>query len=180
MLDNDLIRLFLPIINAGLIADGFLGVNVIQSNQPTQQGIPTAPTVYFFKVSDKRYGYPFWGDVWDAVHSVEVHTELQYYETIFQFSALVLQRPYNTFSYTAADLVNEVCDILQSANTVQILIAAGVGVLRVQQIRNPYFVDDMDNFEAAPAFELVLTYLNSRTNNLPVINLPVTIDTFPI
>jgi hypothetical protein len=118
--------------------------------------------------------------VWDAVHSVEVHTELQYYETIFQFSALVLQRPYNTFSYTAADLVNEVCDILQSANTVQILIAAGVGVLRVQQIRNPYFVDDMDNFEAAPAFELVLTYLNSRTNNLPVINLPVTIDTFPI
>ena len=180
MLDNDLIRLFLPIIKAGLIADGFPGVTVIQSNQPTQQGTPTAPTVFFFKVGNVRYGFPFWGDVWDNVNNVMVHSELQRYEATFQVGALVLQRPYNTFSYTASDLVTEVCNIMQSADTVQKLIADGVGVLRVRPLPNPYFTDDMDNFEASPMFDFVLTYTNARTNNVPVINLPVTIDTFPI
>lgn len=178
--DNDLIRMFLPIINAGLIADGFTGVTVMQSNQPTQQGTPTAPTVFFFKVGNKRYGFPWWGDMWDPVHSVEVHTEIQYWETTFQISALTLQRPYNTYSYTASDLVNEVCWIMQCADTVEKLIAQGVGVLRVSEIRNPYFTDDMDNFEASPSFDFVLTYTNTRVNNVPVINLPIAIDTYPI
>lgn len=178
MNDNDLIRLFLPIINAGLIADGFSGVTVMQSNQPTQQGTPTAPTVFFFKVGNKRYGFPFWGDAWNGTE--EVHTELQRFETTFQVGAIALQRPYNTFSYTASDLVNEVCAIMQQESTVITLMAAGVGILRVSQVRNPYFTDDMDNFEAAPSFDFVLTYTNTRVSTMPVVNLPIGIDTFPI
>ena len=176
MTDNDLIRLFLPIINAGLIADGFLNVITQQANQPTQQGIPTAPTVYFYKTGNKRFGFLRRMDVWDPVHSVMTHTESQIFETSFQVNALVLQRPTQPYFYTASDLLNEVEAIMQSDNTRATLIAQNVGILRVQDVRNPYFVDDMDNFEASPSFDFTLTYTQTRISTDPVIQLPINLD----
>lgn len=176
MQDNALIRLFLPIINAGLIADGYTGVNVLQANQPTQQGVPIAPSVYFTKIGDHRYGFLHRDDTWDDINSRMVHTEIQQYETTFQVSALVLQNPRVTNKYTASDLVNEVAAILQSDNTVTTLMESNVGILRVQEIRNPFFVDDMDNFEASPSFDFTLTHLQTRVSVDPVIELPVIID----
>ena len=100
MTDNQLIQLFLPIINAGLTADGFTGVQVKQANQPTQQGINTAPTVYFYKVNGKRYGFLGRWDAWNTNTSTMVHNENQYMESTFQISALVLQSPASSFIYS--------------------------------------------------------------------------------
>jgi hypothetical protein len=176
MTDNQLIKLFLPIVQAGLIADGFLNVTVKQSNQPTQQGINSSPTVYFYKVGSKRYGFLGRFYNWDAVHSVMVHNEKQYMEATFQISALVRQFPITPNQYTAADLVTEVSDIMQSDATLDILNNAGVGILRVTEIRNPYFTDDHDQFEASPSFDFTLTYQNDRVMNTPVIQLPIAFD----
>lgn len=173
MTDNQLIQLFLPIIQAGLVTDGFMDVIVKAANQPTQQGINKGPTVYFYKISTKRYGFLGRQDVWDATHSVMTHTESQYYETTFQVSALVLQSPLTPNQYTAGDLVNEVASIMQSDNTRAILNASGVGILRIQDIPNPFFVDDRDMFEASPSIEFVLTSQAFRVNNDPKIELPV-------
>lgn len=173
MTDNQLIQLFLPIIQVGLIADGFPNVVTKQANQPTQQGINTSPTVYFYKVASKRYGFLGRWDKWDAVTSKMVHTESQYYETTFQVSALVRQFPITPNQYTASDLVNEVASIMQSDNTRDILNASGVGILRVKDISNPYFVDDRDQFEASPSFDFVLTSQASRVTTTPVIELPI-------
>lgn len=172
--DNSLIQLFLPIIQAGLAADGFTTTVVRQSNQPTQQGIPTVPTVYFFKVYNRRYGFLGREDVWDPLSSTMVHNECQYYETAFQVSALVLQNPSDLTIPTASDLVNEVACIMQSDATRAILNASGVGILRVTDIINPYFVDDRDNFEASPSFDFVLTYQNVRVSTSPQITPPIT------
>ena len=169
MTDNDLIKLFLPIINAGLIADGYTGVTVKQANQPTQQGVNTGPTVYFYKTGDKRYGFLGRIDEWDTVNSVMKHTETQYYETTFQINALVLQNVNNTNSYTASDLVNEVASIMQSDQARRIMITAGVGILRVTDVVNPYFLDDRDQFEASPSFDFVLTYKQTRVTTEPVV-----------
>jgi hypothetical protein len=173
MTDNELIQLFLPIIQAGLIADGFPNVVTKQANQPTQQGINSSPTVYFYKVASKRYGFLGRWDKWDTITSKMVHTESQYYETTFQVSALVRQFPVTPNQYTASDLVNEVASIMQSDNTRAILNASGVGILRVQNISNPYFVDDRDQFEASPSFDFVLVSQGSRVTTTPVIELPV-------
>ena len=173
MTDNQLIQLFLPIIQAELVADGFTRVVVKAANQPTQQGIDTGPTVYFYKISTKRYGFLGRRDVWDTNNNVMTHTESQYYETTFQVSALVLQSPLTPSQYTAGDLVNEVASIMQSDNTRAILNASGVGILRIQDIPNPYFVDDRDQFEASPSIEFVLTSQAFRVNNDPKIQLPV-------
>jgi hypothetical protein len=99
-----------------------------------------------------------------------VHTELQYFETIFQMSALVLQEPKYPALPTASDLVNEVASIMQSDNTRVILNASGVGILRVSEVLNPYFVDDRDNFEASPSFDFTLVYENTRLSTTPIIN----------
>lgn len=171
--DNTLIQLFLPIIKAGLIADGFTNVIVKQSNQPTQQGIPTAPMVFFTKIYNKRFGFLRREDVWNIAAQDFIHTESQYYETSFQVSALTLQNPSDITIPTASDLVNEVASIMQSSNTLDILNNAGVGILRISDITNPYFVDDRDNFEASPSFEFVLVYLNERVSTSPKITPPI-------
>jgi hypothetical protein len=165
--DNQLIQIFLPIIQNGLTADGFLNVIVKQSNQPTQQGINTSSTVYFFKVASKRYGFLGRYDKWK--NSQMTHTEVQYMETTFQVSALVLQYPITPNQYTASDLVYEVSSIMQSDNTRDILNKSGIGILRVTDLLNPYFLDDRDQFEASPSFDFVLTYENTRQSTSPII-----------
>ena len=171
--DNTLIQLFLPIIKAGLIEDGFTTTIVKQSNQPTQQGIPTAPMVFFTKIYNKRFGFLRREDVWNVDAQDFVHTESQYYETSFEVSALTLQNPSDITIPTASDLVNEVACIMQSSKTLDILNNAGVGILRITDITNPYFVDDRDNFEASPSFDFVLVYLNERTSTSPKITPPI-------
>lgn len=169
MTDNGLIRIFRPIIVNGLTAYGYPGVQVVQSNQPTQQGINTVPTIYFFKVSDRRYGWLRTVDEWDTENEVMVHTETQQYETTFQVNALVLQKPTTPYSYTASDLVNEVAAILQSDSTVKTLNDNNIGILRIQDVLNPYFTDDRDNFEASPSFDFTLKYERTRVTTSPVI-----------
>lgn len=169
MTDNGLIQLFLPIIKMGLIADGYLNVVTQQSNQPTMQGINTAPTIFFYKIGDHRYGFVGRYDKWNNITSKMDYREIQVYETTFQVSALVLQTPLNTNTYTASDLVNEVSSILQSSSTIETLMAQDVGILRISEIANPYFFDDRDNFEASPSFDFTLTYNQTRVSTDPVV-----------
>lgn len=168
--DNTLIQTFLPIINSGLTADGFTTVTVKQANQPTMQGINTNPTCYFFKTHGKRYGYLGRYDAWNSNTSQMVHKESQYYESTWQFSALVLQSPLTPNQYTAADIVDEVASILQSDVSRETLNNSGIGILRISDIVNPYFTDDRDNFEASPNFEVTFTYQNFRVTQDPKID----------
>jgi hypothetical protein len=170
MTDNELIRLFLPIINANLTNFGYTDVTVKQSQQPTIQGANSNPAVFFYKLYDKRYGFLRRDDVWDADASTMTHTESQMYETTFQVVAMVMQNPLTPYQYTASDLVNEVAAIMQSDSTRKSLSDANVGVLRVTEVRNPYFKDDYDKFEAFPSFDFTLTYRRTRVTTDPVIN----------
>jgi hypothetical protein len=167
--DNSLIRLFLPIIQNGLIDSGFTNVVVQQANQPTQQGIPSAPTVYFYKLYNRRYGFLGRNDVWNDLSGRMDHSEKQYYETSFRIQALVLQNVRSP-GYTASDLANEVASILQSDKTLATLNSQGVGILRITDIANPYFTDDKDNFEALPSFDFTLLYLNDRLSTTPIVD----------
>lgn len=179
MLDNQLIQLFLPIIKHGLIANGLTNVSVKQAYQPTQQGVNTNATVYFFKVSDHRYGWVGRVNTWNADTGQMIYTETQNYETTFQINALVIQDPKTPNQYTASDLVNTVAQIMQSASTVQTLIDSDVGIYRITDIRNPYFMDDKDRFEASPSFDFTLTHKQISQTITPVIS-STKLDIFPI
>lgn len=172
MTDNELIELFLPIITTGLTALGYEGVVTQQNYEPTMQGINTAPTVYFYKVSDHRYGFLDRTNSWDAEDNEMVHSEIQQYETTFQVSALVTENP-SVISYTASDLVNSVASIMQSDSTLETLNASKVGILRVEEVKNPYLIDDRDRYEASPSFDFTLIYERDIITTVPIILLPI-------
>lgn len=169
MLDNDLFALIRTIINANATVAGIPGLTVKQSFQPTQQGVDTNPASYLFKIGDHRLGFPQRKDVWDAMTSQMIHTTLQQYETTFQISALATQNPSTPAAYTASDILNAVAYILQSDAAVDAFEAAGVGILRVADVRNPYFSDDRQRNEADPSFDFTLTHKQVIVTETPIL-----------
>jgi hypothetical protein len=168
MLDNTLIALVIATVVAQEAAAGVPNTPIAQAFQPTQQGVNTVPTVYLYKVGDRRYGFVGRTDVWDEQTSRMVHTETQQYETTLQFSALATQNPATPAQYTASDILNLIAAILQSSATVAALEAQGVGVERITAVRNPYFLDDRQRFEASPSFDVVLTHKQIISTTTPV------------
>lgn len=171
-LDNVLIAEIISILNNGFAAMSALVPTapiVKQSYQPVQQGANTAPTIYLFKVSDNRLGFPGRYDCWDEDTQTEVHKEIQQYETTFQLSCWATQDPSNVASLTASDIANYAVYIMQSETTVTALEAQGFGIYRVGQVRNPSFTDDRDRFEFAPSFDIVITHKQIITTTTPII-----------
>ncbi len=66
--------------------------------------------------------------------------------------------------------MNECAAIIQSDSARKTLLMQGVGILRVTDVRNPYFTDDKDNFEASPSFDFVLTHRQTRMSTDPIID----------
>lgn len=170
MLDNALITIIRNALIAGETIAGITGTPIAQAFQPTQQGVNTVPTIYIYKIGpDKRYGFPYWSDVWDEDTQKIIHTELQQYESTFQVSTLATQNPANQNQYTASDIANLCAAILQSQVTVASLQTQGVGIERITNVRNPYFLDDRARFEASPNFDFTVTHKQIITTNTPVL-----------
>lgn len=160
MLDNALLQILIPIIQSGLTAQGYVNVPVLQLNQPTQQGVNTAPTVFLTKISTEHLGFNKNDSEWDSVGMQEIETDSQILIYKFQVSALAIQDP-TVISYTASDLLTAVSLTLNSFPTVRTLAANNLGVLRIDPDLNPYFVDDKDRFEALPSFDFEITDVRS-------------------
>ena len=160
VLDYDLIRLFRPIIINGLANQGHT-VDVIQGYQSTPQGA-SDNTIFFFKINDRQIGSPIRKSYWNG--SEMVYNEIQVRETTFQINALAKD---NTI--TASDLCNLTNQILQTSETIETLAAHGVGILRVTEVRNPFFKGFDDNYEANPSFDFVLTHNQAISKNIGTI-----------
>lgn len=159
MRDNQLYAFLIPIINAGLIARG-ISATVKQSYQPTPEGINVGTLVTLTKISENRYGFLKREDVWNAGNGNFDHVETQVMESHFQVGAFSIIDPKTETSatLTAADVLYEVTAILQSDAFLLALKAQGIGVLRIQELRNPYFSDDRERFEASPSFDFTITH----------------------
>jgi len=72
------------------------------------------------------------------------HIETQFYETTFQVAAWSIQDPSILDSVTASDLANIVAGIMQSDSARLTLADNDIGILRVTDVTNPYFVDEKD------------------------------------
>jgi hypothetical protein len=72
-------------------------------------------------------------------------------------------------SLTESDILNIVSGIMQSDTLLAAFRAAGAGILRVTDVRNPYIVDDRDRFEAVPSFDIVLTHKRKTVSAIPAV-----------
>lgn len=174
MLDNKLFEDILKMLKAGIQANYFVDVDIPntvtkQSYQPTQEGVLNKPTLYVHKIDDHRYGWQGRKDTWNQDESKMVHTENQKMESRFQVSALVTQNPKTPGQLTASDLVNCAAGILQSLPALEYLRSRGIGIERIIDVRNPYFIDDKNQNAASPNFDFVLTHNQDIMTEVPVI-----------
>lgn len=132
--------------------------------QPTTQGTPSAPTLTYFKVADRRLGMPWRDDVWDDASSTMMHYEVQRYETSFQIGALS--------TADSSDAVNVAAIAMMSEQAIEFFKPYYIGVLQPTggDVRNPYFVNDRDQFQASPSFDVTLVYNRARIVTTPVIS----------
>lgn len=166
MNDNELFELVRGIILAALPARGLTGWRVARKYQPAQQGANTAPTVYLFKVLDKRIGSPYRKYDWDETGQRIELGEFQQYESTFQASALVTETTDPT-ALTPSDALNVVAAIMQADEALAALQAAEAGILRICEVRNPYNTNDANRFQAEPSLDFVLTYKRSFQGTTP-------------
>jgi hypothetical protein len=157
MLDNQLINLVATKLEAASASAGWNYI-VVQKDQPTQQGVPTEPTIFFEKLFDIPFGWPMASDVYQAANNTFLETETQLYNTTFQISALVIQDPTNLELPTASDVANYMMQSLTSRSNILAFQQVGVSVLRVTSVRNPAFSDDRAMFEYNPNFDIVVTH----------------------
>lgn len=140
---------------------------VIQKGQPTQEGTPTMQTVFFEKLFDRPRGWPMASfEKSDAGYTESVQ---QLYETNFQISSLAWQDPLADKVVTASDLVNQVHMFFMLPSEILHLNVLGVSILRVSDIRNPYFENDRHQFEAHPSFDIVVTHNRTIAVDIPAI-----------
>jgi inosine-uridine nucleoside N-ribohydrolase len=161
MRDTALITLLRAIILAGLEVRELTSVAVKQANAPLQGGANTTPTVYLQKLYDHAYANPKKRSVWDEESETMIQTQSQVYESTYQINGFVIIDPTAENIMTASDLTTIVSQILQSDVAIQSFRAQGVELYRIDSIRNPYFLDDKNQFEAAPSFDVVLIHTDS-------------------
>lgn len=170
MKDKELAALFMAQLLPRMQAHPDLyGVGLARSYQQTPQGAASGPYVYFVKLGDRRYGHVERREEWNAATSTFDHHETQQYETTYQLSAWVPQDVKDVTSSTESDILNAVSGIMQSDSLLSAFRAAGVGVLRVTEVRNPYIVNDQDRFAAVPSFDVVLTHKRTSVSTLPAV-----------
>lgn len=166
MTDNDLFALLISTLNEQLATWNFAippGTIVVQQKeQPVKQGIPTSQAIYLEKLFDHVYGSPAVSYSGSPTPNMVVQTEDQVYTSTFQVSALAIQKPgASQLLPTASDLASIARFILQRRVTIAKFKNLGVGILRVTDVRNPYFGDDRDRQEGMPSFDLVVTYVRT-------------------
>lgn len=175
MTDNELIAAIISTLEPYVQAKFGATYEFAQKNQPELQGTPSTPVVYLEKLFDKRYGWvrrdvDMWTPATGPTDTTISTKDVQLYETTFQFSALVLQDPSDLTIPTASDLVNYVSMLLGTAIILAALRQKGANVQRSTSVRNPYWVDDFDRFEASPSFDIVLQHHRDLDLTVPEIS----------
>ena len=165
--DNQVLKILRDRLVAGLASTPFVGPFVpvvLQKQQPVQQGIPSGPVIYFEKLMDIRYGWSAIKYDYALITDDFKEQETQLYMMTVQISAFVTQDPANLSQPTASDLCNLASAYVQCRSALRELAAKDIGLLRVTEVRNPYFTSDEDRQAATPSFDVVLTYARDMPN----------------
>lgn len=179
MNDNQIIALIISIMRSGLDSIGLNDVLIKQQWQPRQSGIETQDTLYLSKILATRYGFPSRKDVYDESTGQFTHTETIWRTPTFQFSGYALQNPDNVNETTASDITEMAADVMQTSATRLLLLDQNVGIIRITDVRENYFVNERGRYQQNPSFDFVLSYRFTLTNMVSPVD-QYCIDTHPV
>jgi hypothetical protein len=167
MTDNQLFTLIRSVLLAGLEASDIPGAwRVARSFQPEQNGANSEPTVYVFKLNDKRVGSPWAKYEWNTAEQRMDALDERVYMTTFQASVL-MDETTDPAALTPGDVAVELAAIMQSDEALAALRAECVGIVRVGDSANPYDANDRGRFQASPSFDFVLSHRRRRNYVAP-------------
>ena len=160
MNDNDILMIVIGLIRTALTAMGapLDAVTVSQKYQPTLAGTPEPPALFIHKILTERYGHPGRRSTYDNANDNFDYQESIWRVPTFQISGLAQQDPAMLTQLTASDIVEVAADILQTEATRQTLLTSEIGIQRITQVRQTYFVNDKQRFEQSPSFDFTLSY----------------------
>jgi hypothetical protein len=157
MKDNDLLIFVGNMIEEGL-AHWNVAAEIVQKPLPDQQGTPSAPTVFFERMFDLHHGSPQVGLSHITPAREFKESERQVVNTVIQISCRYRQDPLVTSTPTAPDLANMMKMFLQSRYSIAKFKAVEVAMLRVTDVRNDKFENDLHQFESFPSFDITLIH----------------------
>jgi len=166
MNDADVETAIKSVLDAALVTS-FSTVVVAQSFNPTTQGAALAPMVLFTKIAARRYGFQGRKYAFNAGPVDFTKTEGWYLEATYQVNTLIRQDAVDPASLNAYDVIDFCAATLQTLETRATLLALGIGIRRVTDIRTPRFLDDSDRYNMDASFDFVLTYQNTLTSTVP-------------
>ncbi len=142
---------------------------VKRSEQPTQQGVPSGPVLFYSEISIIRHGFEQRKNVWNEEAGTFDHVQSQQCETMLQFSALAPQNPADDAELTASDMLLAAASVLGSDFGRASLRSQGVGILRIRDVRVGYAIDDRMQHKPNPTFDAVFTHRVSFVEQVPAV-----------
>lgn len=171
MLENQLLAL----VRSTLLGQLDAGVEVVQLYQPSTVGQASGPQVVMQTIGNRRYGWVKREDVQPVPPETDMtHIETQWWETTVQIGVTARRNPEDPNFLTlpsAMDICKAASDILQSDTGLTALAVQRVRPLRITEIRQVRFVNDSDQFEAMPSFDVVLVYPQMTISTTPPVTL---------
>lgn len=142
---------------------------VRQGFQPTAQGAPSNAFVSFFKVTDRRYGHVERREVYNPEAEVFDRIEGNIVEATLQFNAGCPTPAGVPNAWAPGDFLKSAARGLQSDDGMLYLRTRGVGILRIQDIRNPFAQDDKMRHAPQPSFDAVFTHIDTEAFQTPAL-----------
>lgn len=157
----------LTLVRSTLLAELPAGVEVLQKNNPVSVGASSTPTIYLeVVVPARRYGWLSRKERLQLGLDAFEHEELQWVSTTLQISGLARLEDGQP---SASDYCDMAADILQGDAGLRALAIERVRPLRVDTSRTVHFVNDSDQFEANPSFDIVLNHVRIRRSTTPAV-----------
>ncbi|MEG0207035.1 phage gateway protein [Citrobacter sp.] len=158
--DVDLVVVFSDLLDRAMKAKGINDLPIVQLQQPTQQARGDSG-VYFSFLFDDHVGWMTSDMEYDPAAENFKFTEAQHMIGRIQISVLY---PWNpdlddpAIKLTAKDVANYLAMKMKSMNYIRFFRAAGLGILRVANVRPNPFENDRGQYEFMPSFDMELTY----------------------
>lgn len=167
MTESDVWQVIISTLRAGLDLQGFNNVEIRQSYQPIKTGVSTNPTAYLFKVTSQRVGwqsrkyrYNMGNDYFDCNGDYWI-------EATYQLTAQVERDINDINSLTSYDIADKCAAVLQTDESLNNFLVNGIGIQAITDVRNPFSLDDRDQFDQDASFDFVLSYNQEIMTTVP-------------
>ena len=180
MNDTKLIDIICTALEAGLVSQGYVDPDVLQSFQPEQQGSPSGETWYIHKIGPiHKYGHTQKSNKLNQTTGIVDLVETRVLERKYQITAFKKQTPeeQTPTAKTADDMAEEAAAIMQGQVFVNALRLEGLRMMRITDVRTPYFTDQHDQNDISPNFDFTVTYSKQLASIVqPVVDYTVQIN----